>query len=61
MSSLAVWATMRRRPFQSLTLLSAVVLVVLLVSPWLSRSLGFALSSTATAALFCSHVSLRRG
>ncbi len=51
MSSLAVWATMRRRPFQSLALLSAVVLGVLLVSPWLSRSLGFALSSAATAGI----------
>ena len=50
-SALAVWATLRRRPFQPLALLGAVALGVLLVSPWLARSLGFALSSAATAGI----------
>ena len=50
-SALAVWATLRRRPFQPFALLGAVALGVLLVSPWLARSLGFALSSAATAGI----------
>lgn len=49
----AVWvlALLLRRPARAVPALSAGVVVLLLVDPWLSRSYGFVLSAGATAAI----------
>lgn len=51
MGSLAAWGVFWRRPSQPLAMLGAVVLAVVLVEPWLAVSVGFTLSSLATAGI----------
>lgn len=51
MAGIALLAFVTQRPRAALSTLSAAVVVLLLIDPWLSRSWGFALSAAATAGL----------
>lgn len=51
MAAVAMLGILLGRPGAGLSLLSAAIIVLLLVDPWLALSLGFALSAAATGAL----------
>jgi len=51
MAAIAMLGLLLGRPGAGLSLLACAVIVLLLIDPWLSLSLGFALSSVATASL----------
>ena len=51
MAAIALLALALGRPAVGVSVLSAAVTAVLVVDPWMARSLGFALSAAATAAL----------
>jgi competence protein ComEC len=61
MAAIAMVALVLGRPAAGLAVLSLAVTVVLVADPWLSRSLGFALSVAATAALLVLTRPLARG
>lgn len=51
MGAIAVWGLLLRRPGQPLNVLFAVTAATVLVNPWSALSLGFALSTVATAGI----------
>src|SRR5690606_2059013 len=51
MGLVTVLGTLLRRPARAVPALAATVLALLVLDPWTSRSLGFALSVAATAAI----------
>lgn len=61
MAAIALLAVALGRPAVGVAVLSAAVTVLLITDPWLSTSLGFALSAAATAALLVLARPLARG
>ncbi|MDQ1122072.1 competence protein ComEC [Microbacterium trichothecenolyticum] len=61
MAAIALLAVVLGRPAAGVAVLSAAITVLLIADPWLSTSLGFALSAAATAALLILARPLARG